>query len=29
MVRDHQLALVYRHGTPGSPYEVKIYKVLP
>ena len=29
MVSDHQLALVFHHGQPGSPYEVKIYKVLP
>jgi uncharacterized membrane protein len=28
MVQAHQLALVYHHGQPGSPYEVKIYKVL-
>jgi uncharacterized membrane protein len=28
MVSDRQLALVYQHGQPGSPYEVKVYKVL-
>ncbi len=28
MVADHLLSLAYRHGTPGSAHEVKIYKVL-
>ncbi len=28
MVQDHELALVFHHGQPGRPYEVKIYKVM-